>query len=93
MYLTETRPNIMYIVSLLSRYIEHPTELHLLVTKRILRCLQGTSKFGIFYRKGEKSELLGFTNSDYAMDSDDRKSTSAYVFMLGSGAISWLSKK
>ena len=79
----------MYVVSLLSRYILNIQKiLNLLAAKRILRYLQGTSKFGIFYRKREKSELLDFTDSDYAMDSDDRKSTSGYVFMLGSGVIS-----
>lgn len=86
MYLTATRPDIMYVVSLISRYMEHPTELHLPAANRILRYLQGTSKFGIFYGKGEKSELLGFTDSDYTKDSDDRNSTSGYVFMLCFGA-------
>ncbi|KAL5564205.1 hypothetical protein UlMin_027369 [Ulmus minor] len=93
MYLTATRPDIMYSVSLISRYMENPTEMHLLAAKRILRYLQGTKEFGLFYKKGEKSDLIGFTNSDYARDQDDRKSTSGYVFILGSGAVSWSSKK
>ena len=93
MYLTATRPDIMYSVSLISRYMENPTEMHLLATKRILRYLQGTKEFGLFYKKGEKSDLIGFTDSDYAGDQDDRKSTSGYVFILGSGAVSWSSKK
>lgn len=93
MYLTATRPDIMYSVSLVSRYMECPTEMHLLAAKRILRYLQGTKDFGIFYRKGEKADLIGFTDSDYAGDQDDRKSTSGYVFMLGTGAVSWSSKK
>ncbi|GKV51828.1 hypothetical protein SLEP1_g58452 [Rubroshorea leprosula] len=49
--------------------------------------------FGLFYKKGDQTDLAGFTNSDYARDLDDRKSTSGFVFMLGSGAISWSSKK
>jgi hypothetical protein len=93
MYLTTTRPDIMYSVSLISRYMENPTELHLLAAKRILRYLQGTRNLGIYYTKGEKSDLIGFTDSDYAGDQDDRKSTSGYVFMLGNGAVSWSSKK
>ncbi|KAF2322273.1 hypothetical protein GH714_010025 [Hevea brasiliensis] len=44
-------------------------------------------------QKGENSDLIGFTDSDYAGDLDDRKSTSGYVFMMGSEAISWSSKK
>ncbi|KAG6488357.1 hypothetical protein ZIOFF_049600 [Zingiber officinale] len=52
MYLTATRPDIMYSVSLISRYMENPTEIHLLAAKRILRYLQGTKDFGLFYKKG-----------------------------------------
>ena len=93
MYLTTTRPDIMFAVSLISRFMENPTEMHLASAKRILRYLQGTIDYGIFYKKGEKSSLIGFTDSDYAGDQDDRKSTSGYVFMMGSGAISWSSRK
>ncbi|XP_052203974.1 secreted RxLR effector protein 161-like [Diospyros lotus] len=93
MYLIATRPDIMYAVGLISRYMENPTEMHLLVAKRILRYLQGTKDFGLLYKKGEKSDLLSFTHSDYAGDQDDRRNTSGYVFMLGTGAVSWSSKK
>ena len=93
MYLTATRPDIMHAVSLISRFMECPKEIHLLAAKRIFRYLQGTANYGLFYKKGEKSDLFGFTDSDYAGDLDDRKSTSGYVFMLGSGAVSWSSKK
>ncbi|XP_057999402.1 secreted RxLR effector protein 161-like [Hevea brasiliensis] len=93
MYLTATRPDIMHAVSLISRFMECPKEMHLLDAKRILRYLQGTADYGIKYKNGEKSELFGFTDSDYAGDLDDRKSTSGYVFMMGFGAVSWSSKK
>ncbi|KAL9371604.1 hypothetical protein Peur_036744 [Populus x canadensis] len=83
----------MYAVSLISRYMENPKEIHLLAAKRIFRYLQGTADFGLLYKKGEHSDLMGFTDSDYAGDQDDRKSTSGYVFMLGTGAVSWSSKK
>jgi hypothetical protein len=46
-----------------------------------------------FIKNGEKSYLSGFTNSDLARDQDDRKSTLRCVFMLGTSAISWFSKK
>ncbi|KZV47100.1 retrovirus-related Pol polyprotein from transposon TNT 1-94, partial [Dorcoceras hygrometricum] len=93
MYLTATRPDIMYSVSLISRYMENPTEVHLLAAKRILRYLQGTQKLSLYYKKGEKADLIAFCDSDYAGDQDDRKSTSGYVFLLGSAAVSWSSKK
>ncbi|XP_069152763.1 secreted RxLR effector protein 161-like [Solanum lycopersicum] len=93
MYLTTTRPDIMYSVSLVSRYMECPQEIHLVAAKRILRYVQGTIDCGVFYKRGNKSDFLGFTGSEYARYKDDRKSTSAYVFMLGSGAVAWSSKK
>ena len=93
MYLTATRPVIMHVVSLISRYMECPKEMHLLAAKRIFRYLQGTIEYGLFYKKGERSYLFGFTNSEYVGDLDNRKSMSAYVFMMGSTTVSWSSKK
>ena len=93
MYLTVTRPDIMYSVSLISRYMENPTEMHLLTAKRILRYLQGTKDFGLFSKKAEKMELVGFADNNYAGDQDDRRSTSGFVFMLGIGVVSWSLKK
>lgn len=63
MYLTTTRPNIMYAVSLLSRYMSRPTKVHHSAAKRILRYLQGTTTFGILYRRGGSHELIGFTTT------------------------------
>ena len=79
MYLTATRPDIMHVVSMISRYMECPTEIHLLATKRICRYLQGTKEFMLFYKNGEKSNLFGFTDSDYAGDSMIEK---AYLGMF-----------
>ena len=93
MYLTATRPDMMFVVSLISRYMENPTEMHLQVAKRALRYLKGTNDFEIFYKKGGDEELVAYTDSDYAGDLEDRKSTSGYVFLLSSGAVSWTSKK
>ncbi|GAU11414.1 hypothetical protein TSUD_344050 [Trifolium subterraneum] len=62
--------------------------------KRIIRYVKGTTGFGILYkRSSENLQLKGWTDSDYAGDLDDRRSTSGYVFKLGNGAISWSSKK
>ncbi|XP_056171296.1 secreted RxLR effector protein 161-like [Syzygium oleosum] len=87
------RPNTMHAVSLISRYMECPREMHLNVAKRIFRYLQGIAAYGLFYKKEEKSYLFGFADSDYTGDLDDRRSTLGYIFMLGSGAMSWSSKK
>ena len=93
MYLTAIRPDLMFVVSIISRYMENPTELHLHAAKRVLWYLRRTIDFRIFYRKGGDDELVAYTDSDYAGDLEDRKSTLGYVFLLSSGAISWPSKK
>jgi len=75
--------------------MEAPTELHYQAVRKILRYLKGTLDYGLFYkkRKSERHELVGFSDSDYAGDVDDRKSTSGHVFLLSGAAVSWSSKK
>jgi hypothetical protein len=95
MYMTATRPDLTYAVSLISRFMEAPTELHYQAVRKILHYLKGTLDYGLFYKKkkSERHELVGFSDSDYAGDVDDRKSTSGYVFLLSGVAVSWSSKK
>ncbi|PRQ17740.1 putative RNA-directed DNA polymerase [Rosa chinensis] len=93
MYLTATRPDLMYVVSLISRFMSSPTELHMQAAKRVLRYLKGTINLGVLYRRNGEEKLEAFTDSDYAGDVDDRKSTSGYIFMFSDGAVSWSSKK
>lgn len=92
-YLTNTRPDLKFIVSLLSRYMSRPTKLHFLAVKRVLRYLKGTLDYGIWYKRGSVAELKVFTDSDYAGDVEGRKSTSSYTFMMSGGAVAWSSKK
>ena len=93
MYLTATRPNMMLVTCLISRYMAKPMEIHLQAAKRAFRYLKGTVNYGIHYNKGGDGELLAFTNSDYAGDMEDRKSTFGYVFLMSSSVVSWCSKK
>ncbi|KAL6214302.1 hypothetical protein ACLB2K_013738 [Fragaria x ananassa] len=92
-YLTVTRPDLMFVVGLVSRYMERPTELHLSAVKRVLRYVKGTLELGILYKKGGTGDLVGYTDSDYAGNLDDRRSTSGYAFLFGDGAVAWSSKK
>ncbi|KAG7553691.1 GAG-pre-integrase domain [Arabidopsis suecica] len=93
MYITSTRPDLMYVVCLLSRYMADPYEQHMQAAKRALRYLKGTLGFGVFYKRKEVGELMVYTDSDYAGDIDDRRSTSGYAFLLSGGAVAWASKK
>lgn len=87
-----TRPDIAFAVSVVSRFASNPTHAHEEAVKRIFRYLQGTKDLVLAY-KGGLEHLLGWTDSDWAGDHDTRRSTSGYVFCIGSGAISWSSKR
>ena len=74
--------------------MDQPHEIiHWRAAKRILNFVQGTRTHGIFYKAKSDLDLIGFTNSDWAGDNTDQKSTSGYVFMLAEGPINWSSKK
>lgn len=72
--------------------MESSTEMHLSVAKIILHYLEGIKDLVSFFKKDEKSHLIGFTNSDFVGDQDDNRSTSYYVFMFNIGVVSWSSK-
>eukprot|EP00253_Pinus_taeda_P002725 PITA_02725 len=93
LYLTHTRPDLSFVVGLVARFIQNPRESHWKAAKRILRYVRGTVQFGIHYSAKATPLLVGFTDSDWAGDPDDRKSTAGYVFTLGSGPITWACKK
>ena len=87
-----TRPDIAFTASVLSRFCSNPGHEHWLIAKRVLRYLKLTSHYGILYNKDE-TNLLAYTDSDWAGDIDDRKSCSGNLLMLSQGPISWKSKK
>ena len=92
-YLTCTRPDILYAVGVVSRHMEHPTTTHLKAAKRILRYIKGTTNFGLYYTVSNDYKLLGYSDSDWGGDIDDRKSTSGFVFYIGDTTFSWMSKR
>jgi len=64
-YLTCTRPDICYVVGLVSRYMELPQQVHLQVVKRIIRYIKGTTTFGLFYSSSKKIKIVRYSNSDW----------------------------
>ncbi|XP_062114705.1 secreted RxLR effector protein 161-like [Humulus lupulus] len=73
--------------------MQTPKKSHLEVVRRILRYIKGTIDYGLMCKKGESCKLVGYCDTDYAGDHDTRRSTTGYMFMLGSGMISWCSKR
>ena len=88
-----TRPDISAAVGVLSQFMSNPSETHWSGVKRILRYLRGTATYGLVYDGNNGSELLGFSDADWAGDVNTRRSTSGYAFQLGSSTITWSSKK
>ena len=93
LYLTASRPDIMYATCLCARYQADPKESHLVAVKRIFRYLKGTPKLGLWYPKGSGFDLIGYSDSDFAGCKIDRKSTTGGCQLLGGKLISWTSKK
>jgi hypothetical protein len=87
-----TRPDIRYAVGLVSRYQSNPGKTHWQAVKWIFRYLQMTKSMKLCFELDEL-EIKGFTDADFAGVTDDRKSISGYVFLLGGTTVSWLSKK
>ncbi|KAJ9542658.1 hypothetical protein OSB04_029164 [Centaurea solstitialis] len=93
LYLTATRPDIMFATCFCARFQANPKESHLAAVKRILRYLKGTPELGLWYPKDSSFELISFTDSDYGGCKLDRKSTSGSCQFLGDKLVSWTSKK
>jgi hypothetical protein len=93
MYLTASRPDIVYAVSLCARFQSDPRESHVAIIKRIFRYLKGTDNLCLWYPKHCDFTLVGYTDADYAGYLVDRKSTSGMAQFLGPCLVSWGSRK
>jgi len=93
LYLTASRPDILYSICVCARFQSSPKETHMLAVKRIIKYLKGTSNLGIWYSKHSTLNLIGFSDADYAGYKIDRKSTSSTCQFLGLNLISWHCKK
>jgi hypothetical protein len=82
LYLTASRPDIMFSVCMCARFLANPKEAHLSVVKRILRYLKHTPSISLWYPKGANFDLVGYSDSDYDGCKIDRKSTSRGCHLL-----------
>ena len=93
LYLTASRPDIIFSIYMCARYQLDPRESHLLATKRIFRYLSETQNVGLQYSKNSSLELIAYSDSDFAGCKLDKKCTSGVCHFLEGNLISWSSRK
>ncbi|GJU33699.1 hypothetical protein Tco_1182053 [Tanacetum coccineum] len=93
MYLTASRPDLIFDVCMCARYQSKPTKKHLEVVKRVFRYLQGAIHMRLWYPKEIAMALTAYADADHASCQDTRRSTSGSAQFLGDKLVSWSSKK
>jgi hypothetical protein len=84
------RPNIAFAVGVLNRFTSKPSRDHCHAIERVMKYLSGTKTYGLCYKK-YPTVLKGFSDADWNTLSSDSRSTTGFIFTLGSGAICWKS--
>ncbi|GJW57992.1 ribonuclease H-like domain-containing protein [Tanacetum coccineum] len=92
-YLTFTRPDISYAVQQVCLHMHDPREPHLFALKRILRYVQGTLNYGLQLFSSSTSDLVAYSDADWASCPTTRRSTSGYYVFLGNNLLSWSAKR
>ncbi|CAN1150187.1 Copia protein [Linum perenne] len=92
-YLSHTRPDISFAVSMVSQFMHSPGPMHFEAVYRIIRYLKGTPGSGIMYKRREHLQIEAYTDADWAGDVNDRRSTTGYCAYVGGNLVSWRSKK
>jgi len=93
LYLTASRPDITFSVGVCARFQANPKESHLTAVKRIIRYVNDTLLYGIWYPREINLVVVGYSDADWAGNADDRKSTSIGCFYVGNNLVAWMSKK
>lgn len=88
-----TRPDICFAVNRLAQYGSNPSKLHLNSAMHVLRYLKHTQHYALLFGKNDCEELIGFTDSDWAADTDDRRSTTGYCYTFTGGCVAWQTRK
>ncbi|KAJ9558569.1 hypothetical protein OSB04_013183, partial [Centaurea solstitialis] len=92
-YLTITRPDIAFLVSVASQFMSSPRTPHWETVRHILKYLKGAPGLGILYQNHDHHVIEGFTDADYDGDPTSRRSTTGYCVFVGGNLVSWKSKK
>ena len=93
MYLTASRPDILFATSLCAIFQCDPRGLHLMMVKHIMRYLKGRDSLCLWYPKFKSFDVIGYSDANYAGYLEDRKSTSAMAQFIGPCLVSWGSRK
>ncbi|KAK8938354.1 hypothetical protein KSP39_PZI011478 [Platanthera zijinensis] len=92
-YLSHTCPDILFSISVVSRYMHDPRKGHMDAVYQILRYLKSAPGKGLTFRRNGHVRIEGYCDSDWASCADDRMSTSGYCIFMGGNLVSWRSKK
>ena len=92
-YLSHTRPDIGFSVSMVSQFMNNPNEEHMEVVYRILRYLKVTPGKGLIFEKNQRRDIEAFSDADWAGSVQDRRSTSGYYTYVWGNLVTWRSKK
>ncbi|KAK3004952.1 hypothetical protein RJ639_020199 [Escallonia herrerae] len=92
-YLSHTRPDIAFAVSLVSQFMHNPSKDHMNAVIRILQYLKSSPGKGLMFRKHHHLDIDGYTDADWAGNATDRRSTSGYFKFVGGNLVTWRSKK
>lgn len=92
-YLSHTRPDIAYVVSVVSRFMHAPSKKHMEAVYRILRYLKSSPGKGLFFGKNKDHQVCGYSDADWAGDRSNEKSTSGYFTFVMGNLVTWRSKK
>ncbi|XP_048622742.1 secreted RxLR effector protein 161-like [Brassica napus] len=88
-YLLHTRPDLAFSVGVLSRYMQSPRESHEEAVKHLLRYIKGTTEYGLFFKRDGTTEITGYSDNNHNIDVDDGRSTTRFMFYLGTSPITW----
>ena len=93
LYLIASRPDIAFSVGVCSRFQSNSKVSHLNAVKKIIKYVGGTFDYGLLYSKESNLSFVGFSDSDWTGNADDRKSTTGGCFYVGANLVAWMSKK
>lgn len=92
-YLAHTRPDISFSVSMVSHFMNDPSEIHMEAVMRILRYLKSTPGMGLMFKKQSSREIQVFSDADWAGSKTDSRSTSGMCSFVWGNLVTWRSKK